>query len=102
MPEWGFTLRIPLSRISCITCGQGQLARGLAAFLNGTLVDAYFRQFNGHTQVNATDLRSMSYPTLEQLRRLGGRIGNEFPGQTELDDLIDQEVFAMVADAKGG
>jgi adenine-specific DNA-methyltransferase len=40
------------------------VARGLAAFLNSTLVDAYFRQFNGHTQVNATDLRSLRYPAL--------------------------------------
>jgi adenine-specific DNA-methyltransferase len=73
------------------------LARGLAAFLNGTLVDAYFRQFNGHTQVNATDLRNLKYPTLEQLCSLGTRIGAEFPGQAELDDLIDQELFPMVA-----
>jgi adenine-specific DNA-methyltransferase len=34
------------------------LAKGLASFLNSTLVDVYFRQFNGHTQVNATDLRN--------------------------------------------
>ena len=45
------------------------LARGLAAYLNSTLVDAFFRQFNGHTQVNATDLRSLPYPTAAQLRR---------------------------------
>ena len=32
------------------------LAHGLAAFLNTTAVDEHFRRFNGHTQVNATDL----------------------------------------------
>ena len=50
----------------------GNLAGGLALFLNCSLVDRYFRQFNGHTQVNATDLRRLRYPdraTLERLRR---------------------------------
>lgn len=48
-----------------------KLACGLAAFLNSTLVDEYFRQFNGHTQVNCTDLRSLKYPNCEQLEALG-------------------------------
>jgi adenine-specific DNA-methyltransferase len=43
------------------------LAEGLAVYLNSTLVDSYFRQFSGHTQVNATDLRSLRYPSREQL-----------------------------------
>lgn len=43
------------------------LARGLAAFLNSASVDAYFRQWSGHTQVNATDLRSLRYPSAEAL-----------------------------------
>ncbi len=47
------------------------LARGLTMLLNSTVVDAYFREFNGHTQVNAGDLRSLHYPDLEQLRILG-------------------------------
>lgn len=47
------------------------LARGLTMFLNSTVVDAYFREFNGHTQVNAGDLRSLRYPSAEQLRILG-------------------------------
>ncbi|MCL2715950.1 MAG: Eco57I restriction-modification methylase domain-containing protein [Alphaproteobacteria bacterium] len=47
------------------------LAHGLAAFLNMTAVDAYFRSFNGHTQVNATDLRMLRYPSRERLIRLG-------------------------------
>ncbi len=47
------------------------LARGLAVFLNSSLVDHYFRQFSGHTQVNAADLRRLPYPSNEQLPRLG-------------------------------
>ncbi len=43
------------------------LARGLVAYLNSSFADTYFRQFNGHTQVNATDLRSLRYPRIEQL-----------------------------------
>src|SRR5262249_47087418 len=71
------------------------LARGLAAFLNSTLVDAYFRQFNGHTQVNATDLRTMRYPTRAQLLALGRRIGEYLPTQEVLDELVAQECVTM-------
>jgi len=51
----------------------GNLAEGLALFLNCSLVDRYFRQFNGHTQVNATDLRRLRYPDRATLERLGQR-----------------------------
>ncbi len=47
------------------------LAHGLAAFLNTTAVDEHFRRFNGHTQVNATDLRMMKYPSRQALITLG-------------------------------
>ncbi|NHO33506.1 Eco57I restriction-modification methylase domain-containing protein [Acetobacter fallax] len=47
------------------------LARGLAVFLNTTAVDENFRRFNGHTQVNATDLKLMKYPSRESLIELG-------------------------------
>jgi hypothetical protein len=47
------------------------LAYGLAAFLNTTAVDEYFRRFNGHTQVNATDLRLMKYPDQSTLAAFG-------------------------------
>lgn len=69
------------------------LARGLAAYLNSSLVDAYFRQFSGHTQVNASDLRSLPYPMRSALITLGRRIGSAFPSQRELDCLVDEVLF---------
>ena len=68
------------------------LARGLAVFLNSTLVDESLRQFSGHTQVNATDLRSLNYPAVEQLLRLGGAVGDEFPDQAGVDSLLAKEL----------
>jgi tRNA1(Val) A37 N6-methylase TrmN6 len=47
------------------------LANGLAVFLNTTVVDKAFRRFNGHTQVNATDLKTMKYPSRPALIELG-------------------------------
>ena len=64
------------------------LAKGLAAYLNSSMVDSYFRQFNGHTQVNATDLRNLPYPTQRQLEAIGKRIPDTFPEQSELDEII--------------
>jgi hypothetical protein len=47
------------------------LAYGLAIFLNTTAVDENFRRVNGHTQVNATDLRMMKYPDRRTLTAIG-------------------------------
>ena len=47
------------------------LARGISAFLNSTAVDDNFRRFSGHTQVNATDLNIMKYPSRKALIELG-------------------------------
>ncbi|MEG4352280.1 Eco57I restriction-modification methylase domain-containing protein [Microcoleus sp. LAD1_D3] len=69
------------------------LARGLAVYLNSSLVDAFFRLFNGHTQVNATDLRNLKYPTVEQLLLLGAQIREIFPTQRELDQLVETQLF---------
>lgn len=66
------------------------LAFGLAIFLNSTIVDSYFRQFNGHTQVNATDLRLMKFPSRSTLLELGEWAGlqNQL-NQTEIDRKIE-------------
>ena len=68
------------------------VAKGLAAYLNSTVVDSYFRQFNGHTQVNATDLRNLPYPSLQQLEHLGRRISDVFPTQAALDKLVTDTI----------
>jgi len=66
------------------------LARGLVAYLNWSVVDAYFRHFNGHTQVNATDLRSLPYPPPTALHAVGEAITGltTFPEQADLDALV--------------
>ncbi len=72
-----------------------ELTRGLAMFLNSTLVDIYFRQFNGHTQVNATDLRMLRYPSREVLEALGASVGDKCPSQREIDELLEREIHRM-------
>jgi adenine-specific DNA-methyltransferase len=63
------------------------VANGLACFLNSTVLDSYFRAFSGHTQVNATDLRNMAYPSLEQLKMLGSKFRGSM-SQEEIDNLV--------------
>lgn len=77
--------------------GQGlepALAKGLALYLNSSLVDQYFRQFNGHTQVNATDLRKIRYPSKQALIRLGAYMNGTLPAQDAVDIAIEREIFA--------
>lgn len=57
------------------------LALGLATYLNSLCVDRCFRQFSGHTQVNATDLRRLRYPSGASLSRLGSSIDTPVSGE---------------------
>jgi len=70
------------------------LAKGIWAFLNSSALDWYFRQFNGHTQVNATDLRNVRFPTPAQLWKLGCRIGDDTLRQEQIDELVAEELKA--------
>ncbi len=71
------------------------LARGLARFLNSSLLDAHFRQWSGHTQVNATDLRSLPYPTRAQLERLGSHAHDRTLTEDEIDALVEKELLSV-------
>lgn len=80
--------------------GQGmrrELALGLAVYLSSSIVDEYVRQFSGHTQINATDLRLLRYPTRAELLALGQeviRMGRP-RGQAAVDLAVAQQVASI-------
>lgn len=71
------------------------LARGLAAYLNTTAVDSYFRQFSGHTQVNATDIRSLRFPSADKLVELGEAFIGAINDQALVDAAADKLIFHL-------
>lgn len=69
---------------------DANIAAGLTVYLNSTLVDLHFRTFSGHTQVNATDLKNLPYPSIEVLVELG-RDALERPlTQVEIDSRLER------------
>ncbi len=70
------------------------LAVGLYAFLNSTVVDQYFRRFSGHTQVNATDLRTLTYPDRNTLQAMGRDLKTLELSQDEIDQLVTKHLHA--------
>jgi len=73
-----------------------ELARGLCLWLNSTIVDKFVRQVNGHTQINATDLRSLRYPSMTELVALGTAFGaGAWPHQTKIDRLVTEHVATL-------
>lgn len=72
------------------------LARGLSVYLNTTAVDEQFRRFNGHTQVNATDLKRLKYPSRSALMELGywARQQDEL-SQALIDEKFDTMKFSL-------
>ena len=68
------------------------IAYGLICWLNSTYIDEKFRLFSGHTQVNATDLRNLPYPSVEELSELGKKIKLEKQWNQILFDELSEEV----------
>ncbi len=71
---------------------EENIAYGLICWLNSTYIDEKFRLFSGHTQVNATDLRNLPYPTSEQLVQLGKKLKSEGLWTQTLFDKLAEEV----------
>lgn len=78
-------------------------ATGLAALLNSSLLDTYFRISSGNTQVSATELRKLPFPAPVVLKDIGERFNEcELCGMPaveesvkevlELDDLLVEAI----------
>jgi adenine-specific DNA-methyltransferase len=68
-----------------------EIAIGLTAWFNTVYCDNLFRNFSGHTQVNATDLRNMKYPTSDTLIEFGRLV--EGRKQEEYDQIFEKLVL---------
>ena len=53
---------------------------GLAALFNSVLIDRYFRAINGHTQVNASEIRTFPLPSLDIIQHIGEDVLRLKPG----------------------
>ena len=63
------------------------LAYGLAALLNSTFLDRFFRISNGNTQVSATELRAMPLPAERDIRHIGVEIQRGLGSMSNFPDL---------------
>ena len=71
-------------------------AYGLAAIFNSSFMDKYFRCISGNTQVNATEIRVMKFPTREQVKEIGKQAQKLKTTDTSEIDLIVNPVLGVM------
>jgi len=64
-------------------------ALGLSAVLNSRFMDDYFRCFSGNTQVNASEIRVMKFPSRKKVQC----IGKEIQEKTITEDILEKIVL---------
>jgi adenine-specific DNA-methyltransferase len=67
-------------------------AFGIAALLNTGLIDNYFRSLNGHTQVNATEIRNLPLPDLSVIKKIGEIVSKAKTPPANLDEIIGSQL----------
>jgi len=67
-------------------------ASGVAALLNTGLIDNFFRSLNGHTQVNANEIRSLPMPDLSIIRKIGKLVSKTKDLPAKLDKITNSEL----------
>jgi len=70
-------------------------AYGLAAIFNSTFMDKYFRCVSGNTQVNATDIRVMKFPSRHEVKDIGRQAKKLTSITTEEIDRIISSVLCL-------
>ncbi|MCU7850228.1 MAG: Eco57I restriction-modification methylase domain-containing protein [Candidatus Thiodiazotropha sp. (ex Lucinoma kastoroae)] len=71
-------------------------AYGLAAIFNSAFMDKYFRCISGNTQVNATEIRVMKFPTCDQVKVIGKQVQKMKTIETSEIDLIVNPVLGVM------
>jgi adenine-specific DNA-methyltransferase len=65
-------------------------AYGLSAVFNSSFMDKYFRCISGNTQVNATEIRVMKFPTRQSVIEIGKQAQKMKTNQTnEIDKIVN-------------
>lgn len=67
-----------------------ELAKGLALWCNSSLIDEWFRGISGSTQVNASDIKQIPCPTLEELENIG-KFWKWDLTQSEIDEICGEK-----------
>jgi len=62
---------------------------GLAALYNSSIYDQYFRGINGSTQVGATEINSLSFPSLETIIEIGKKAMSGVNSSEKIDLLLN-------------
>ncbi len=68
-------------------------AFGLAALLNTSLVDTFFRMMNGNTQVNVIDIHNLPFPPIEKIREVGKLVRQK---KLCIGSTLDKEVLGVL------
>jgi adenine-specific DNA-methyltransferase len=90
------------NKINYIGLSGGKLtdieAYGLAAVFNSSFMDKYFRCISGNTQVNATEIRVMKFPSREQVKGIGKQVGTmKIVEPDKIDLIVNQALKVMDA-----
>jgi len=88
------------NKINYIGVADGKLSKteayGLAAIFNSSFMDKYFRCISGNTQVNATDIRVMKFPSRKQVKEIGKQAVKLKTTDTSEFDLIVNPVLGVI------